>query len=771
MRSKYTESFKLAHSQLYTSDDSSHQGTSYSDQHDEINIQENIDGSNKFIQLSGSSVEGSWTNNPGEIPHFVPASVEAAKSFLQTSMTSRLPPPKPTTQKTCHGCHRPLGDGYHQGSYTGKAKCILTHYELCKGGIQDDDSWRACPENYIFNPNIVTNTGFESTLRQSDFISPSIYRSTPAGSTTSLHENGRTNQVGAASIDTVIESSRQNIDPDTAARLQRQANGEGARNRVRDQEQHILPLNNNVRSSSGGHVQTRVLTPPPPYGVQRKPANDEIINDLPQHIKDQISAFRAKNQASQAANNPPENNFDIRQLRADPNLRTSVNSGIQIIRENIPSLSNGSGHRVQFRDQQIYQPSHEGQYEWVVDSDGNKHLVQRQGAPAQIPPQHSLRYQHGEGTSPMASTRANSQHYDEIGGRHANMSNFRTEFRCSPTSGQVWTVQVPVQPQTVHPSQVRQSYRLEYRCCPSTGRVWQESVPITPTSQLISNTHEWLVDPHTGQRYKVLVQTSPNNPQHNAARFNPMSSQFQQIPQNINSSVIDRDIYKVGSYHGSSNQGHHDPSMNQSVTGITRIDKSSKKGHRLVDLAKQCPARWSKQTTNSTISLPLYSWASVVELESAISGRSSPLRDGELLGKLRHLKNILEVCCLNSTSSDFMGYGWSIAKDYAFKVEDEVANGLANWDDMTAAVRTNTLVLSQMDCPRMNASKANKKESEKLICTTYNKCTTIGKCEYEVNNPTKSCQRKHECSWCRNNLNQGNKHQERECRKKKDNGD
>ena len=189
MRSKYTESFKLAHSQLYTSDDSSHQGTSYSDQHDEINIQENIDGSNKFIQLSGSSVEGTWTNNPGEIPHFVPASVEAAKSFLQTSMTSRLPPPKPTTQKTCHGCHRPLGDGYHQGSYTGKAKCILTHYELCKGGIQDDDSWRACPENYIFNPNIVTNTGFESTLRQSDFISPSIYWSTPAGSTTSLHEN------------------------------------------------------------------------------------------------------------------------------------------------------------------------------------------------------------------------------------------------------------------------------------------------------------------------------------------------------------------------------------------------------------------------------------------------------------------------------------------------------------------------------------------------------------------------------------------------------
>ena len=170
--------------------------------------------------------------------------------------------------------------------------------------------------------------------------------------------------------------------------------------------------------------------------------------------------------------------------------------------------------------------------------------------------------------------------------------------------------------------------------------------------------------------------------------------------------------------------------------------------------------------------MPLYTWASIYELEAALSGRSEPLQEGELLGKLRHIKNYLEVCCLNSSSSDFMGYGWTIAKDYAFKVEEEVTNGLADWNDMTAAVRTNTLVLSQMDCPRQNTLKSNKqKEPEKMLCTTYNQCTVIGKCDYEVANPTKSCQRKHECSWCKQHFNQSNKHQERECRKKKENGD
>ena len=155
------------------------------------------------------------------------------------------------------------------------------------------------------------------------------------------------------------------------------------------------------------------------------------------------------------------------------------------------------------------------------------------------------------------------------------------------------------------------------------------------------------------------------------------------------------------------------------------------------------------------------------ELEAAMSGRTSAISEGEVLGKIRHIKCILEVCCLNSSATDFNSYGWIIARDYANKVDDEVTQGLVKWQEVTPGVRTNSLVLAQMDCQRQSSAKSNKKEGDAIrVCTTYNKCETKGKCEYEVNNSGKTCQRKHECSWCRTNLNQGNRHQAWECKKK-----
>ena len=140
----------------------------------------------------------------------------------------------------------------------------------------------------------------------------------------------------------------------------------------------------------------------------------------------------------------------------------------------------------------------------------------------------------------------------------------------------------------------------------------------------------------------------------------------------------------------------------------------------------------------------------------------------EMLGKIRHTKCMLEVCCLNSNATDFNTFGWTIAKDYANKVEDEIQQGILTWSEITPSVRTGPLLLAQMDCQRQTQAKStNRKEGENTkVCTTYNKCTTKGKCEYEVTNPEKSCQRKHECSWCKSNLGQSNKHQAWECKKK-----
>ena len=64
------------------------------------------------------------------------------------------------------------------------------------------------------------------------------------------------------------------------------------------------------------------------------------------------------------------------------------------------------------------------------------------------------------------------------------------------------------------------------------------------------------------------------------------------------------------------------------------------------------------------------------------------MSEGEMLGKIRHIKCKLEVCCLNSNATDFNTFGWTIAKDYANKVEDEIHHGIFTWNEMTPSVRT-----------------------------------------------------------------------------------
>ena len=149
------------------------------------------------------------------------------------------------------------------------------------------------------------------------------------------------------------------------------------------------------------------------------------------------------------------------------------------------------------------------------------------------------------------------------------------------------------------------------------------------------------------------------------------------------------------------------------------------------------------------------------------------MSDEVLLAKIHHLKNTFEVCCLNSSASDFCTYGWVIARDYAMKGEDEVEQRFVAWQDMMPGVRTQTLVLSQMENPRTVVRKkpgetppSDPKVTRKERCPTFNSCTTEMKCDFEVSHPGQACVKKHECSWCRTNLQQGYKHQVWKCLKK-----
>ena len=190
------------------------------------------------------------------------------------------------------------------------------------------------------------------------------------------------------------------------------------------------------------------------------------------------------------------------------------------------------------------------------------------------------------------------------------------------------------------------------------------------------------------------------------------------------------------------------------------------------DFLKRCPAKWSKDCTTRNMSLAAFGYASIAELEAGLSGKSESFSPTELLARVRHIKSVFEVCCLNSADSDFKSYGWILARDYACKVTNKVDQELVSWVEMAPGVQTADLVSAQCDYPRpppkfeRNGALKEDDPRQKRLCTTYNTCTTENKCDYEVANPGRECLRKHECTYCRKHLKQGLRHQEGKCRKK-----
>ena len=668
-------------------------------------------------------IEGTWKQiskfrGNTSTPQFVPGSLESAKSFLRSAKSllkhSMDSGRQNTAVNTCHGCHGPVGSGAHMGSVIGKARCSLPHHILCRGNIIEDSSWRSCPPNYVFDPNlVVSNTGFESTLNPSAFNFPPQRRSTPL----TFSPNHSDKNVLQAS------NSLQPVDD-----------------------------GNPKQFVSSGPVNTEDNKSSP---VQ---AQSNGFSDLPVDLQAQIEKFRSQNQAKNQAQvqDNQHDNLNINSLRADQELRKQVELVLTAIKERVPSLAPApnAGQQVTqsvSHSQYLNNGTQEGQegYEWVMDSKGNRHLVNTCGEFV---------------TSNQKQQSVNRYYQPSTLANRGTTTSYRLEYKCSPTSGRVWQEKVPVE---VTPTR-EPTFRTEYRCSPTTGKVWQGRVPV-PENQVSPQGHtfkwEWRINPQTGEKYQVQVPSvtwSSNLEQVHA---------FSQSETSLHDQRTFNDMPESYQLHSNPNHAENQSSLRtfeQEISGISKLDKNSgRKNSRIVDLAKQCPAKWAKTTTLANINLPLYTWASVNELEAAMSGRTNALSEGEILGKLRHIKCILEVCCLNSSATDFNTYGWTIARDYASKVDDEVTHGLVKWDEVTPGVRTSALVLAQMDCQRQSSAKLNKKEGDAVrICTTYNKCETKGKCDYEVNNPGKTCQRKHECSWCRSNLNQGNRHQAWECKKK-----
>ena len=360
------------------------------------------------------------------------------------------------------------------------------------------------------------------------------------------------------------------------------------------------------------------------------------------------------------------------------------------------------------------------------------------------------------------STTYPQQQQQFVSRQQPDSAGYRTEVRYSPTTGRQIQIKVPVNNSPAHTGP--EQYRNELRYNTHTGVPYHVHVPLQGCS------------PNQQPQYGQPLHQQP-------ALQGRLPQQSQPQEQYLPNQDVSHHVQQSFSHLYDQQQDHVTLSRQDRVAGIVSLLEGgvTKKQPKIIEHAKKCPTKWSKQATMNSINLPLYAWGAVTEVESSLSGRTEAMLEGVLLGKLRHLKNVLEVCCLNSSATDFTAYVWTLARDYAVKVENEVEQKLVTWQDMPVGVRTATLVSAQMEHPRvtpkfdpkktLNTGRERDRDTRdtrdtKDNCTTFNKCTTEGKCDYEVQFPDKTCQRKHECSWCRTNRRQSCRHQAWRCKSK-----
>ena len=238
---------------------------------------------------------GRWGQYNSITPVYSPPSLAVAKRFLRIvgGSAQQLPPRSlpetPLTSQaghhirkgmpTCHGCHGPIGQGMHMGSAPGKQPCTLAHSLYCRGGIIEDESWRACPQGYQFDPSIelANGPGLEETLSTQDFHS-SAWGGGLVNSTPALHQDI------ARSTEPPLMQNSQSVP-------------------VRQQLVERFPGRVNVGFSSPGPDGARAL-PPRPAEVQHNQGQSLGavqfgslgLSQIPEDVQNEIIRHRAVNQ-------------------------------------------------------------------------------------------------------------------------------------------------------------------------------------------------------------------------------------------------------------------------------------------------------------------------------------------------------------------------------------------------------------------------------------------------------------------------------------------
>ena len=651
-----------------------------------------------------------------------------------------------TMVRTCHGCHAPL-DEDHQEYPSGWQKCQLEHWDGCRGGIAEGKAlngsdWRGCPLGYVYVESIDDESGSELTedgLKKHEITLDSDDKD--AGRTaTQYDDSGSRTDLGIKKPDDVAPPGAVadlEEDPDLVLQQLEAANillkkqvkaREQQTSEERDRKVAMLKAENEKLAKSmngdigGAKVKDIKLQPHPGNSRRKSAVGGSSLPSNQEHLtrnRLRASEYRPEDKSAYSG-------LDIKGIRKIPDLQVQVDKLIGAVQHLAPSLDS--------------RPS------FVLD----KSVLSKPAVPVTFSARNfSTEAGTAVGNDPETSS---DDEFDE-----APRPGFVFKWRRDAT-GEKYNVEEKV---TV---QQEENVDLIYRYVrdEATGRSYKKLVlRDNPEEELVP---QWVVNPDTGKRVKMLVPSKQKSRKEEAATLFTCQDTFTTPlpPPGVRTPQLSSSA----------------PARTAHMATLQEKDEKQGKMPSIVSYARNCPVSWTSKITSDKLNMGLWCWAFISELLATRTGQAPTLQHGELEARMKHFLNVLEIALQPSSPTEFDTHAWRVARLYADKVQQKVERG-DTWMGFESRYGGDSQPHELMAAERELAARMPKKKEkeevkntqEKKSCTTWNSSSVEGKCEYEVQNEGRNCSRRHECSWCKERGKRSLHHQRSFCRQRIASGD
>ena len=198
---------------------------------------------------------------------------------------------------------------------------------------------------------------------------------------------------------------------------------------------------------------------------------------------------------------------------------------------------------------------------------------------------------------------------------------------------------------------------------------------------------------------------------------------------------------------------------------------------RPTDYSKYCHVEYSEKVKPENANIVMFIYGYISQILASRQGLIAQMPESELVGRLQHLINLSELTAMYSTNSDFCSYAWQRARNYNSRIFSDLDLGNLTWSGIASKPDPTSMMQAieavpkpAMEQPRIKKVDEKKKTTpDEAPCPKWNNCEITGKCQLEVDNPTKKCSKPHICSYCYLKFGYTRtNHKEGACRKKEE---